>query len=130
MTEQDFRDKFNSIMLKSLKLELKYPNSGEVFFAVGVVVGATASLLAGVNASVVQNKEYENFFYRHHLRIDFGKINPRHQGSVCIGQVDPMYAYQVLNKIDNALDALDTTLNIAQKLDVEFTQNNWKKNWL
>ena len=57
MTEQDFRKKYTSIMQKAMKLEAEHPGDGGVMTVVSIAVGATISILAGVNCCVEVTEE-------------------------------------------------------------------------
>ena len=52
MTEQDFRDKFSSILSKAMKLEMEHPRDWGVATVVSIALGATVSILSAVGCVV------------------------------------------------------------------------------
>lgn len=129
MAEQDFRDKFSSIIYKAMKLEAENPRNSAVSTCVGVAIGTSISLLASIGCVVDVNENDKHFVLRHKINVKFNAPCTRQVGSRNIGCVSLDYAYQRLTDIDNGLDSLDKAITLAKDLDREFTQNGWGKNW-
>lgn len=129
MTEQDFRDKFSSILSKAVKLEMDHPQDWGVATVVSIALGSTVSILSAVGCVVDINDGNKMFILNHGIKVDFDYSGGRPVGSRCISHLSPEYAYQRLTNIDNGLDSVDKAMSLARDLDREFTQNGWNKNW-
>ena len=129
MTEQDFRKKYTSIMQKAKKLEAEHPGDWGVMTVVSVAVGATISILAGVNCCVEVTEEDKRFTLSHGIKVSYAEGNNQ-TGSRNIGYISPEYAYDRITSIDNGLDSVDKAIKLTKEIDKEFTRNNWGKIWL
>ena len=129
MTEQDFRKKYTSIMQKAMKLEAEHPGDGGVMTVVSIAVGATISILAGVNCCVEVTEEDKRFTLSQGIKVSYAEGNNQ-IGSKNIGCINLEYAYDRLTSIDEGLDSVDKAIKIAKEIDREFDQRGWGKNWL
>ncbi len=129
MTEQDFRDKFSSILYKAIKLEMEHPQDWSVAIVVSIALGASISILSAVGCAVIVSDEEKKFVLNHGIKVEFNYSGNRQSASRCTGHLSPEYTYQWLTNIDNRLDSVDKAISLAKDLNREFTQNNWGKNW-
>jgi len=130
MTEQDFRDRYSSIMYKAIRLETENPENLCVTISVMIAVGATISILSSIGCRVDIKKEDKHFVLKHGLKVDFNYTETTTSESRNIRYITPEYAYEKLTDIDNGLDSIDKARHIAEIIDQEFSKNGWGKNWV
>ena len=129
MTEQDFKDKFSSIMYKAIKLESDNPENAGVLIVVRIAVGAAISiyLTTGYNANITL--DIKRFILRLGLKVDIDYTGNTQHTSRNINYITPDEVYQRLSRIENGLDSVDHAIILAKEIDREFTQKGWGKNW-